>query len=103
MYSNPPIHGARIVREILSNKELKAEWLQEVKGIADRIIGVRNQLRANLKKLGSTKPWNHITDQVGFFCYSGLTLEQVDTICKSISILILKISNSPLFCSATVS
>ena len=26
MYSNPPIHGARIVQEILSNQDLKAQW-----------------------------------------------------------------------------
>lgn len=26
MYSNPPINGARIVTEILSNPKLKAEW-----------------------------------------------------------------------------
>ncbi len=26
MYSNPPIHGARIVAEILQDAELKAEW-----------------------------------------------------------------------------
>ena len=26
MYSNPPIHGARIVTEILSNPELRKEW-----------------------------------------------------------------------------
>lgn len=26
MYSNPPIHGARIVSEILGDANLKAEW-----------------------------------------------------------------------------
>lgn len=26
MYSNPPLHGARIVNEILGDKELKVEW-----------------------------------------------------------------------------
>lgn len=25
-YSNPPVHGARIVKTILSNPELEAEW-----------------------------------------------------------------------------
>lgn len=25
-YSNPPIHGARIVTEILSDPKLKAQW-----------------------------------------------------------------------------
>ena len=26
MYSNPPIHGARIVQEILTTPDLKAQW-----------------------------------------------------------------------------
>lgn len=77
MYSNPPIHGAHLVREILSSANLRAEWLQEVKGMADRIIGVRAQLKSNLEKEGSSKPWNHITDQIGMFCFTGLNPAQV--------------------------
>lgn len=26
MYSNPPIHGARIVHAILSNEQLRSQW-----------------------------------------------------------------------------
>lgn len=76
MYSNPPIHGAHIVREILSSSALRAEWLLEVKDMAERIITVRSQLKANLEKEGSSKPWNHITDQIGMFCFTGLNPEQ---------------------------
>lgn len=46
--------------------------------MADRIIGMRTALRENLEKLGSSLSWEHITDQIGMFCYSGLTPEQVD-------------------------
>jgi aspartate aminotransferase, mitochondrial len=38
MYSNPPIHGARIVAEILADQGLTDIWRGEVKGMADRII-----------------------------------------------------------------
>jgi aspartate aminotransferase len=38
MYSNPPIHGARIVAEILEDEGLMNIWRGEVKGMADRII-----------------------------------------------------------------
>lgn len=77
MYSNPPIHGAHIVREILGSTDLRGKWLQEVKGMADRIINVRTALKTNLEKEGSSKPWNHITDQIGMFCFTGLTPPQV--------------------------
>jgi len=90
MYSNPPIHGAHIVREILGNQQLRDEWLLEVKGMADRIIGVRNQLKSNLEKEGSSKPWNHITDQIGMFCFTGLTPPQVERITKEFSVYLTK-------------
>lgn len=77
MYSNPPIHGARIVSEILSNPQLMNQWLVEVKGMADRIISVRYQLKDLLGKEGSIKNWDHITNQIGMFCYTGLSKDQV--------------------------
>jgi len=79
MYSNPPINGARLVSTVLNTPELKEEWLGEVKMMADRIITMRDQLRGHLENdFGSKHSWNHITDQIGMFCYTGLTPEQVD-------------------------
>eukprot|EP01138_Halocafeteria_seosinensis_P014970 gb/GECG01015282.1/.p1 GENE.gb/GECG01015282.1/~~gb/GECG01015282.1/.p1 ORF type:complete len:447 (+),score=47.27 gb/GECG01015282.1/:1-1341(+) len=78
MYSNPPIHGARIVKEILGDEELREKWNGECKGMADRINGMRQSLREELEKRNAgDRPWNHITDQIGMFCFSGLTEEQV--------------------------
>lgn len=71
MYSNPPLHGALIVSTILSDDKLKAQWYKEVKGMADRIISMRSSLREALEKLGSPLPWNHMTEQIGMFCFSG--------------------------------
>ncbi|KAJ3653772.1 hypothetical protein Zmor_013007 [Zophobas morio] len=90
MYSNPPINGARIVATILSDPSLRADWLKEVKGMADRIIGVRTQLRENLKKEGSSKNWQHITDQIGMFCYTGMTPPQVEKLIKEHSVYLTK-------------
>ncbi|KAI8878166.1 aspartate aminotransferase [Backusella circina FSU 941] len=81
MYSNPPIHGAHIVSTVLNTPELKKEWLGEVKFMADRIIDMRHQLRNHLENtFHSKKKWNHITDQIGMFCFSGMTPEQVNKI-----------------------
>lgn len=78
LYSNPPINGARLVSEILGDPKLYADWLVEVKGMADRIISVRTQLRDNLKKEGSSRNWEHITNQIGMFCFTGMKPEQVN-------------------------
>lgn len=45
--------------------------------MADRIISMRTQLVSNLKKEGSSRNWQHITDQIGMFCFTGLKPEQV--------------------------
>lgn len=41
MYSNPPLHGARIVSTVFGNEDLNSQWLVDVKTMADRIIGAR--------------------------------------------------------------
>lgn len=90
MYSSPPIHGARIVTEILSDQQLKTQWLKEVKGMADRIIDIRKKLKDELVKIGSTRNWNHITDQIGMFCFTGLTPEQVDRMAKEFHVYLTR-------------
>jgi len=90
MYSNPPRHGARIAAEVLTNAALRAEWLVDVKGMADRIITMRTQLRDGLAKEGSSHNWQHITDQIGMFCFTGMTPEQVANITKKHSVYLTK-------------
>lgn len=45
--------------------------------MANRIISMREQLVSNLKKEGSIHSWQHISDQIGMFCFTGLRPEQV--------------------------
>ena len=37
IYSNPPVHGARIVAEVVGNEDMFTEWKEEMDGIAGRI------------------------------------------------------------------
>merc|ERR1712066_745850 len=89
-YSSPPINGSRIVTELLSDPQLKAEWLKDVKGMADRIISMRAMLKEGLKKEGSTRNWSHITDQIGMFCYTGMNQQQVEKIISDHSVYLTK-------------
>ena len=112
MYSNPPLHGALLVKTILQDGALRAQWFnvraaraaargdaggmgsraqrcaprgqapppsprrapaQEVRAMAERIIAMRQLLRANLEQLGSKHSWAHVTDQIGMFAFSGMT------------------------------
>ncbi|KDN53315.1 hypothetical protein K437DRAFT_292488 [Tilletiaria anomala UBC 951] len=78
MYSNPPIHGARIAGTILADAQLYQQWLAEVKDMADRINGMRAQLKSLLvDENGSKLNWDHITNQIGMFAFLGISPEQV--------------------------
>jgi aspartate aminotransferase len=89
-YSNPPLYGARIASTILNTPELRAVWLKDVKGMADRIISMRSKLQDGLKKEGSTKDWQHISDQIGMFCFTGMTPPQVERLTKKFSIFLTR-------------
>lgn len=90
LYSNPPIHGARIAAEILGNKELNSQWLRELKAMADRIITMRKLLKDELEALGSKYDWSHITNQIGMFAYTGLTPDQMERLAKEYSVYATK-------------
>lgn len=80
IYSNPPLHGARIANAILSDAQLYDQWLVELKGMADRINGMRSTLRERLADLGSKQSWEHITNQIGMFAFLGISPEQADAL-----------------------
>ena len=67
MYSNPPLHGARIASTILRNEELYGLWESEVKHMADRIIEMRERLYDNLVAQNTPGEWSHIKKQIGMF------------------------------------
>lgn len=77
MYSSPPVEGARVVAEIVSDPLLSKLWASELKLMAGRIKEMREILVAKLESSGSRKDWSHITKQIGMFAYTGLNGEQV--------------------------
>ncbi|KAI9482533.1 aspartate aminotransferase [Zychaea mexicana] len=75
--SNPPAYGSRIVDIVLNDPALYAEWKENLKYMSNRIISMRKQLYARLVELGTPGTWNHITDQIGMFSFTGLHASQV--------------------------
>ena len=79
-YSNPPIHGARIVETIMGDPTLKELWHSEVKAMGGRLRNNRKEMVEKLKNLGSTHDWSHIQNQIGMFAYTGLTEQMVEVL-----------------------
>jgi aspartate aminotransferase len=76
-YSNPPAHGADIVRTILSDPELRARWEVELAGMRNRIKDNRRALVAALEARSIPGDWSGIASQRGMFALLGLTTHQV--------------------------
>ncbi|MCB2024421.1 MAG: aspartate/tyrosine/aromatic aminotransferase [Ottowia sp.] len=76
-YSNPPIHGAAIVAQVLGTPELRALWEKELGEMRTRIKAMRSKLVEGLKAAGVKQDMSFITDQIGMFSYSGLSKEQM--------------------------
>lgn len=76
LYSNPPKHGANIVKIVLSNPELYQEWRDELLSMSLRIQDMRKALYDEIVNLGTPGSWTHITSQIGMFSFTGLTPEQ---------------------------
>jgi aspartate aminotransferase len=75
--SNPPAYGARIASLVLNTPELFAQWEEDLRTMSGRIIEMRKALRSKLEELGTPGTWNHITDQIGMFSFTGLSEQQV--------------------------
>lgn len=53
---------------ILNSTELFAEWKQDVKTMAERIISIRKELyRLLTEELHTPGQWEHIVNQIGMF------------------------------------
>lgn len=85
-YSNPPAHGARIVARVLNDPGLLAEWQQCIQDMSSRIRAMRKALRDHLEELKTPGEWHHITDQIGMFSYTGLSVAQVSYLIKEFHI-----------------
>jgi len=47
-------------------------------------------LRTGLEKKGTPGKWNHITDQIGMFSFTGLTIPQCESLISKHHIYLLK-------------
>jgi len=90
MYSNPPRYGAEIVKRILVSNDNFKLWQEDMTYMSGRIIHMRKLLREHLEKLKTPGAWNHITDQIGMFSFTGLTASQATVIMEKHHIYMLK-------------
>jgi aromatic-amino-acid transaminase len=79
-YSNPPVHGGKVVSTVLTTPELRQLWEDELAAMRVRIKEMREALVAKLKEKAPSRDFDFVRKQVGMFSYSGLTKAQVDAL-----------------------
>jgi len=72
LYSNPPLHGAKIASKVLNTDELQKQWLKDLQTMHTRTCHIREMLVDFLKEKGSEHDWSHIQNHSGWFSYTGL-------------------------------
>lgn len=77
-YSFPPDHGARVVTTILTDPELRADWAAELEEIRLGMLGLRQQLADELRKLSGSDRFGFIAEHRGMFSQIGTTPELVE-------------------------
>ena len=71
-YSQPPDHGAEIIRTILEDKELRAEWERELDHMRARMIGLREKLAEAIRQRSNSTDFDFIAEHRGMFSLLGL-------------------------------
>jgi aspartate aminotransferase len=62
IYSNPPVHGARIVDIVLGDEELTGMWHQDLKDMSSRMASMRSGLVAKMSERGNEHNWDHVVN-----------------------------------------
>jgi aspartate/tyrosine/aromatic aminotransferase len=81
-YSNPPMHGAKVVGHILSTPSLRQQWEEELHAMRHRMNQMRALFCEKLMAKSITVDFSHLKEGVGMFGFCCLEKEQVEQLKK---------------------
>ena len=76
--SQPPDHGAEIIRVILEDPELTAEWKAELEQMRQRMIRLREKLVYAIRAHSNSTDYDFIAEHRGMFSLLGLPQDVVE-------------------------
>ncbi len=77
-YSQPPDHGAEIIRTILEDADLRAEWETELAQMRNRMIMLRVKLADAIRERSNSTDFDFVADHRGMFSLLGLSNDAVE-------------------------
>jgi len=79
-YSMPPDHGAAVVRTILTDPALRADWEGELDAMRGRILSLRAKIAEALRARTNSDAFDFMAHHRGMFSLTGLSPEVVETL-----------------------
>lgn len=76
-YSMSPYHGGGIAGLVMSDPELKLEWMDELELVRNRMNRLRVELAQGLNQAQSKIDFSFVARSKGMFCFLGISREQV--------------------------
>ncbi len=89
-YSMSPYHGGGIVAHLLSNKDLRDEWINELEQMRVNMNGLRERLASSLNQAQDTIDFGFLARSKGMFCFLGIAREDVLTLRSEFGIYLLE-------------
>jgi aspartate/tyrosine/aromatic aminotransferase len=86
IYSMPPDHGAAVVAMILDDDKLRADWIEELTEMRERLCEMRQLLHDALREEAPDHDFSHLVRAKGMFCFLGVSPEQVSRLKKEHSV-----------------
>ncbi|MCL4773119.1 MAG: aspartate/tyrosine/aromatic aminotransferase [Burkholderiaceae bacterium] len=77
-YSMPPDHGGSLVRIILQDPALVAQWREELESMRSRIVTLRSRLARTLADRSNSDRYDFLVRHRGMFSLIGTTPSQVE-------------------------
>jgi aspartate aminotransferase/aromatic-amino-acid transaminase len=87
--SQPPDHGAEIIRVILEDPELRAEWKAELEQMRGRMVRLRSKLADAIKQRSNRADFDFISDHRGMFSLLGLPHEVVEKLKHEVGVYMI--------------
>jgi aromatic-amino-acid transaminase len=79
-WSMPPDHGAAVVRTVLTDPELRADWMAEVESMRARMLEVRKALAEALRQRTNSDRFDFVARHRGMFSLTGIAPEAIERV-----------------------
>lgn len=88
-YSNPPLHGAQVIANVLNTPAWARQWSDEVDAMRRRIRAMRELAHRQLREKAPHYDADYLLTQQGMFSYTDLSIEQIQALRQEHGVYIL--------------